>query len=104
MDVRQSVLLGTGEGTLYTDILERLSEKSGKETVLFRSMCEDEYNSIVQNNNQFIPYDWAMEKKWFAICYEHAQQWGDRFYPDNRYKIVEITVLEESLKYMFYLP
>lgn len=97
-------LLGTGEGFDYDDgRLDKLSAQYGEETRLFRAMCEPEYISIIGNGNKFVAYDWAMDKKWFATCYSHAKRWGTLVYPDGAYKILEITVLTESLKYMFYL-
>ena len=103
-DDRSSVLLGTGEGIRYDDgRLNGVTVREGVETLLFRAMCEAEYDSIVSNANTFVPYDWALEKKWFATCYEHAVKWADWFYPDGTYRIAEITVLRETLKYMFYV-
>jgi hypothetical protein len=99
-----SVLFSTGTGADYDDgRLNDLSVRAGGEVKLFRAVCEAEYISIIENENKFIPYEYAMGKKWFATCRAHAKKWGDWFYPDCTYKIIEITVLEESLKYMFYL-
>ena len=95
-------MLGTGEGIRYASRLDNMKSKSGKEVKLFRAMCESEYLSIIQNNNFFIEYEWAMEKKWFAVSREHAAKWGEMFYPQESYKIIEITVLEEALIFMFY--
>jgi len=103
-EARASILLGTGEGACYGDgRLSRLSEQDGIETQLFRAMCEAEYNSIISNANTFAPYEWALEKKWFATCQDHARKWAAWFYPDGIYRIVEVTVLEEMLKYMFFV-
>ena len=44
-----------------------------------------------------------MEKKWFASCYDDVKKWGKLFYPYENYKIIEMIVLQESLKYMFYV-
>ena len=101
--LKANLLLGTGEGVDYESRLDKLLVKSGEEIHLFRVMCEAEYFSIIKNNNKFIFYEWAMEKKWFATCYNHAMKWGEYFYPDKIFKIVEITVLKESLKFMFYI-
>ena len=92
-------LLGTGDSADYKEHNSNDSE----EIQLFRVMCEAEYISIIKNHNKFIEYEWAMEKKWFATCINHANKWGKLFYPDGVYKLIEITVLKESLKYMFYL-
>jgi len=97
-------LLGTGEGVCYTDgRLGRLSEQKGEEVQLFRAMCDAEYLSIVKNGNSFVPYEWALEKKWFAVCIDHAKKWANWFYPAGVYKILEITVLKETLRYMFFV-
>jgi len=99
----EKVLLGTGEGAGYEDIQFDDLSVSAEEVKLFRAVCEAEYISILENDNKFVPYEWAMDKKWFATCHEHAVEWGNWFYPDGVYKIIEITVLKESLKYMFFL-
>jgi hypothetical protein len=98
------VLFGTGTGTDYDDgRLDDLSVRNGEEVKLFRAMCDAEYDSIIENGNKFTYYEYSMGKKWFATCFNHVKQWGDWFYPNCTYKILEITVLEESLKYMFHL-
>ena len=97
-------LLGTGVGANYdSKELERLSSQVGKEVHLFRAVCDNEYISILNNNNKFTPYAFAMEMKWFATCHEHAKMWGELFYPDKAFKVVEITVSEKALCYMFYM-
>ena len=103
-DVKAPILLGTGEGACYGDgRLSGLSVQKGEEIRLFRAMCDTEYVSIVNNDNTFVPYEWALEKKWFAVCHDHAEKWANWFYPDGIYRIIEIAVLKEALKYMFYL-
>jgi hypothetical protein len=103
-DVKSSVLFGTGESACYVGgQLNELSVQDGEETQLFRAMCDDEYISIVNNGNTFVPYDGALEKKWFAIRHDHAKKWAKWFYPNGIYKVVEITILKEALKYMFYV-
>jgi len=66
-------------------------------------MSDAEYDSITKNNNIFVHYDFAMEKKWFATSHDHAKKWGKLFYPNDIYKIIEITILKEALKYMFHV-
>ena len=98
------VLLGTGEGTDYSDgRLEGLSVRNGEEVCLFRAVSEAEYSSIVNNSNSFVFYEWAIEKKWFATNLDHAKKWAKWLYVDGIYRIVEVVVLNESLKYMFYV-
>lgn len=101
---RLSGLLGTGEGGCYADgQLDELISLDGEEAHLYRAMCDAEYDSIVANGNTFVEYEWALEKKWFAVSSNHAVKWADLFYPDGVYKIIEITVLKEALKYMFFV-
>ena len=69
---------------------------------MFRAVSNEEYDSIINNNNSFIPYDFALEMKWFASNYSHAKKWGDVFYPNGLYKIVKITIAENALHFMFY--
>ena len=96
-------MLGTGEGKHFTSSnTECFEEQSGKETKQFRVMCKAEYSSILNNNNRFIQYDFAMELKWFATSYDDAKKWGSIFYKNGDYIILEIIMLEKSLKYMFY--
>ena len=51
-------------------------------TKLYRAMSQAEYDSVIQNQ-KFVPYDLAMEDKWFATTLENATKWGDIFYPDE---------------------
>ena len=68
------MLFGTGEGADYNDgRLEGLTVRDGDEVYLFRAICEAEYVSIIDNGNRFVPYDWAIEKKWFATSLNHAK-------------------------------
>ena len=102
--MEHDVLLGTGEGLNYIDYqLNGLNGQNGDKVHLFRALCEAEYMSVCNNGNVFVPYEYAMDKKWFATCRDHAVKWGEWFYPDGNYKVVEIVVLRESLKFMFYL-
>ena len=100
---RTFILFGTGEGSCFEDgHLEELSVRAGTEVKLYRAMCEAEYLSIITNGNKFVNFEWSLEKKWFATCRDHAQEWGDWFYPNETYRILEITILKEALNYMFY--
>jgi len=102
--INMDALLGTGEGLNYeNNQMNILFVQDEEEIQLFRAMCEAEYISIINNNDKFVSYDYAMEKKWFATCHIHAKKWGDLFYPYGTYKIIEITVLKVSLKYMFFV-
>ena len=95
--------MGTGEGDSYADKqLEQLLVLDGNESSLLHVVSKAEYISYV-DNNCFLPYDYAMEKKWFATCYGHALMQANKLYQDNEYRIVKITVLTESLRYMFYV-
>lgn len=73
-----------------------------KDVKLYRSMSNDEYLSIIANGNKFPYYDFAMEAKWFAVYLKDAEKWGDIFYPEGIYRIIEIIVPEDSLKLMLY--
>ena len=97
-------LLGTGEGTDYNDgCLDGLSVRDGEEVCLFRAISEAEHTSIIENSNRFVFYEWAIEKKWFATNLDHAKKWATWLYADGIYRIVEVVVLAESLKYLFYV-
>ena len=65
-------------------------------------MSEGEYNSLM-DAGEFLPYDKAMESKWFATTAEDATEWGKLFYPDGNYKMVEVQVPTSSLDDMFYM-
>ena len=68
-------------------------------------MCDAEFNSL-KNNNCFLNYDNTMEKKWFATCYSDAVKWRDSFkkfdLEEINYIILEVTLLKEALKFMFF--
>ena len=96
-------LPGSGIGANYDlDRLIELTKHCNKEVHLFRALCDAEYLSIINNHNKFIPYDFALEMKWFATCYKHAKLWGDLLYPSRDYKIIRITILEKTLDYLYY--
>jgi len=83
--------------------LNSFKTRKGTEVSLFRTISEAEYISILKNGYKFITYPYAMEKKWFAISYKHAKLWSEILYPKEPYKIIEITVLDDALKFMFYV-
>lgn len=66
-------------------------------------MSQAEYDSVYQNQG-FVPYDQAMEEKWFATTQSDAMKWGNIFYPDGDYKILEVEVYNNALADMFYSP
>ena len=71
-------------------------------TKLYRAMSQAEYDSVIQNQ-KFVPYDLAMEDKWFATTQENATKWGNIFYPDGNYRILEVEVDTNSLNKMYYV-
>ncbi len=71
-------------------------------TKLYRSMSQAEYDSVIKNQ-KFVPYDLAMEDKWFATTQENATKWGDIFYPDGNYRIIEVEVDTNSLNKMYHV-
>ena len=64
-------------------------------------MSEAEYDSVI-SNKKFIPYDRAMEEKWFATSQEDALSWASLFYPDGDFKMIEIEVDTSGLSEMYY--
>ena len=75
---------------------------SGTETTkLYRVMSEAEYDSVM-TNKKFISYERAMEEKWFATTQTDAMSWGEIFYPDQNYKMLEIEVDTSGLDKMYY--
>lgn len=66
-------------------------------TKLYRAVSKEEYKLVI-DNKKFVPFAMAMEEKWFATSKENAKIWGDIFYPNGEYKILEIEVFTESLK------
>jgi hypothetical protein len=102
--IRSPSILGTGEGCAYaSDRFAGLQKRDGKEVSLYRVMSEGEYLSILKSKNKFVPYEFSLEKKWFAVSIEHARAWADWFYPDGVYRLLEIVVLEKALELMFFL-
>ena len=96
-------LLGTGVGANYNPKkLSKLAEYCNSDIHLFRALCDAEYLSIINNHNKFMPYDFALEMKWFATCYDHARAWGDLFYPNKDYKIIRIKISEKTLDYLYF--
>ena len=82
--------------------IARFAGGSGEETTnLYRVMSEAEYDSLM-SNKKFVPYDRAMEEKWFATTQGDAIKWADIFYPDGDYRMVEVTINTNYLQEMYY--
>lgn len=79
-----------------------MSESGSDTTNLYRAMSNEEYNSVMKNKGKFVPYDRAMEEKWFATTPEDANKWASIFYSDGEYKMIEIKVDSNSLSEMYY--
>ena len=71
-------------------------------TNLYRAMSPAEANDVL-TNNKFLPYDYAMEEKWFATNVDDAGRWGDIFYPDGNYNILQVNVNTNSLDSMYHV-
>jgi len=96
-------LLGSGEGSDYSDgRLKGLKVSNGEEAQLYRVVSEAEYISIIDNGDVFVEYDFAMGMKWFALTPKDALAWAKWLYKDAPYEIIEVTILKEALKYMFF--
>ena len=67
---------------------------------LYRVMSEAEYDSVM-SNKKFLPYSKAMEEKWFATTKSDASKWGNIFYPDGKYKMVEVDIDKSYLSKMY---
>ena len=90
-----------GAANKADDIID-IAKKSGSNTTkLYRVMSEAEYDSVM-THGKFVPYDRAMEEKWFATTAEDATKWADIFYPDGNYKMLEIEVDTNALSQMYY--
>ena len=100
--------------TLFADTVEEAEDavtnvgkrtnraaKGAGETKLYRVMSDAEHQSIINNGGKFSKYDRAMEEKWFATSPEDAAKWAEKFYPDGRYKMIEIEVPTDSLNQMY---
>lgn len=102
----KAVIKGTGIGADFTyEQLSDLLTSTGREVRLFRTMSTEEYQSITDNNNTFIPYDFAMEMKWFAKREEDCKEWARRLemLGEGESRVfVAITVLKKALSFMFY--
>lgn len=72
-------------------------------TKLYRVMSEAEYQSVI-TNGKFVPYDMAMEEKWFATSADDAAKWANSFYPDGNYRMIEVHVDTNSLSQMYFSP
>lgn len=77
---------------------------TGNNIFLYRAMSSDEYHAIVNNGGRFPEYSLAMEEKWFATTPQDAKKWGDLFYPDNNYVIMEMKLPSNGLEQMYYSP
>ncbi len=82
------------------NLIDKTTEGAG-ETKLYRVMSDAEYQSIINNGGKFSTYDRAMEEKWFATSPEDAAKWAEKFYPDGRYRMIEVDVPTDSLNQMY---
>ena len=73
----------------------------GDTVTLYRVMSSQEFDSLMENQ-EFLPYDMAMEEKWLTTTPENAVKWAELFYPDGNYKLVELEVDSQGLDNMFY--
>lgn len=73
------------------------------DTSLYRAVSDAEYNSLVENGGKFKAYDYAMEEKWFATSVEDSIKWGNLFYPNMDYRILEIVIPTNYLKQVYYV-
>lgn len=76
-------------------------QSGSKTTKLYRVMTGAEYDSVM-THGKFVPYDRAMEEKWFATTQADATKWADIFYPDGNYRMIEIEVDTDALSKMYY--
>ncbi len=83
------------------EIASTPAAESAGETKLYRVMSDAEYQSIINNGGKFSTYDRAMEEKWFATSPEDAAKWAEKFYPDGRYRMIEVEVPTDSLNQMY---
>ncbi len=86
---------------LWSEAFNGIPPEGAGKTKLYRVMSDAEYQSIINNGGKFSKYDRAMEEKWFAISPEDAAKWAEKFYPDGRYRMIEIEVPTDSLNQMY---
>lgn len=82
--------------------LSEYHKSSDTSVKLYRAVSSGEYSSVY-HNKKFVYFDQAMESKWFATTKEDAIKWGNIFYKDTSYKILEVTVKSEELQKVYYL-
>jgi len=99
----KQILLGIGKGSCHTEKQLNKVLSNNKKLKLYRAVCEAEYEDIRKKGMKFCYYPYGMEIKWFATNYEHAIMWGESLYPNGIYRILEMTILNTSLQFMFYV-
>ena len=70
-------------------------------TPLYRVMSQ-ELDAIIANGYKFSINDFAMEQKWFATTQANAAQWGNLFYKNDAYRMIEIKLPTNLLNQMYY--
>ncbi len=74
----------------------------GQTTTFYRVMSEGEYSSLMENK-KFMPYELAMEEKWFATNQVDASKWAEVFYPDGKYRMIELEIYNKNMSKMYYV-
>lgn len=69
---------------------------------LYRAVSNEEYDQLM-HTRQFEATPNALEGKWFAETLDHAVRWGELFYGDQPFRVVEITLADTVAESFFRL-
>jgi hypothetical protein len=84
--------MSSAYATRSTSCSGRLDFLATEDTVpLYRAVSPAEFDDAM-SSQQFSQGPNSMEGKWFAENGSDANQWGQKFYPNEPYRILETTV------------
>lgn len=79
-----------------------VGKESTNTTKIYRVVNDTEFQ-LIKDKGQFEELPQYMSSKWFfANDIEYAKKWSQAYYPDGKYKIIQIYAPNELLKGVYY--
>lgn len=79
--------------------------ESASSVFLYRAMSQAEHDDLIQSGTfREEPQSRSLSGKWFAESPEHAEQWGNRFYQNSNFRIVEVMFPSSIADAFFRVP
>lgn len=90
------------DGDSSLDDILVVGKESTNTTKIYRVVNDTEFQ-LIKDKGQFEELPQYMSSKWFfANDIEYAKKWSQAYYPDGKYKIIQIYAPNELLKGVYY--